>query len=93
MAPFTGTPTEAQQIALALTPKITAALSITGSSYIIFDARRSHHVTSYHRLMIGLSTFDLFMSLGLFTSTWFMPADTPNVKYAMGTTTTCEVSE
>jgi len=47
--------------------------------------------TIYHRLMIGLCTCDILMSIGLFTSTWPMPADTENVWGALGTVETCEV--
>jgi hypothetical protein len=96
MAPFTGIPSPQEQIALAIAPKVTAAISIVGSSYIVIDAsRRCLRATSrnqtYHRLMIGLSVCDLLMSAGLFTSTWPMPRDTPNVWGAAGTTRTCEV--
>jgi hypothetical protein len=44
---------------------------------------------TYHRLLIGLSVTDLIMSLGLFTSTWPMPVDTPHVYGAVGNTQTC----
>lgn len=95
MAPFTGVPTDQEQIALAIAPKITAAISILGSSYIIIDAalrlyRSSSKNHTYHRLVTGLSVCDLSMSIGLFTSTWPMPRDTPNVWEAVGTTRTCE---
>jgi len=46
---------------------------------------------TYHRLMVGLSVCDLLMSIGLFTSTWPMPADTMLVWGASGTTETCEL--
>ena len=93
MAPFNGVPTERQQKALALAPKFAAALSIFGSSYIIYDCiskRNKRITTSYHRLMVGLSVTDLLMSLGLFTTTWPMPRDTPNVFGAIGNTASCE---
>ena len=95
MAPFSGIPTEEQQVALAVAPKVSAAFSILGSSYIIVDAtnrlrRCSSKNHTYHRLLIGLSVCDLCMSLGLFTTTWFMPKGTPNVWGAVGTTQTCE---
>ena len=44
----------------------------------------------YQRLMIGLSCSDVLMSVGLFTSTWPMPKDTPYVWGAAGNTVTCE---
>jgi hypothetical protein len=94
MAPFTGIPSPQEQVALAIAPKVTSAISIVGSAYIIYDAaKRCLRATSrnhtYHRLMIGLSVCDLSMSMGLFTSTWPMPRNTPNVWGAAGTTQTC----
>lgn len=94
MAPFTGVPTYNQQVALAMAPKIPAALSILSSSYIVMDSlrrrRRHRDRSTYHHLLIGLSVNDVLMSAGLFTSTWFMPADTPNVFGAVGTIASCE---
>lgn len=95
MAPFTGVPTQQQQIVLAVMPKVSASLSILGSSYIVYDCifrgqRHKREQTSYHRLLVGLSICDLLMSIGLFTSTWPMPADTPNVWGAVGNVQTCE---
>lgn len=100
MAPFNGVPSQRQQVALALAPKFTASLSICGSSYIIYDCwirdilrndeGQKGKKTTYHRLLVGLSVCDLLMSIGLFTSTWPMPSDTPNVWGASGTVQSCE---
>lgn len=95
MAPFNGVPSHNEQVALALAPKFTAFLSILSSSYIIYDClvvnnRTRLGQTTYHRLMAGLSLCDLLMSSGLFTSTWPMPANTPNVWGAVGTVQSCE---
>jgi hypothetical protein len=94
MAPFNGVPTHSQQIVLALMPKLAATLSIAGSGYIFFDCLRRRRKTkdqnTYHRLMIGLSVCDVLMSAGLFTSTWPMPKETPNVWGAVGTVESCE---
>jgi hypothetical protein len=96
MAPFSGVPTHAQQVTLALAPKFAAALSITGSTYIVYDVlrirkRKKASFQTFQRLMIGLSVFDILMSAGLFTSTWLMPSDTEFVWGARGTTATCSV--
>jgi hypothetical protein len=75
-----------------IAPKISASLSIFGSSYILYDAlvRSSNNgLSTYHRLMIGLSISDLLMSIGLFTSTLPMPSDTPDVQFAVGNTQKC----
>ena len=109
MAPYTGEPSQTEQIVLALAPKVAAFFSVLGSSYIIYDVLRKkttrqegqslysrrprpqRSITTYHRLMVGLSVCDISMSCGLFTSTWFMPRNTPHVWGARGTTVTCEV--
>lgn len=93
MAPFNGLPSREQQVFLALTPKLTGCLSLVGSSYIIYDvllrfpASKRH---TYHRLLLGLSVFDILITTGLVTSTWGMPADTQNVAFAVGNAHTCE---
>jgi hypothetical protein len=82
MAPFNGLPTPSQQVALAIIPKVTSALSIFGSAYITFDVLRPKHrrnIQSYQRLLVGMSICDLSMSGGIFMSTWPMPRDVPNV--------------
>ena len=116
MAPFNGIPTHSQQVALALIPKFAAAVSIVGSSYIVFDVVRTwtkcrcckwkskkktagagsgsgsgprRRSDTYHRLLLGMSVCDLFMSGGIFLSTWPMPREVPNVWGNVGTVPTC----
>eukprot|EP00984_Skeletonema_dohrnii_P020654 scaffold10131_cov82-Skeletonema_dohrnii-CCMP3373.AAC.1 len=90
MAPFNGIPTYEQQVALAIVPKVTSALSIFGSGFITFDALRPHKVrSSYQRLLVGMSICDLSMSGGIFMSTWPMPRDVPNVFGNVGNVRTC----
>ncbi len=92
MAPFNGLPTPSQQVALAIIPKVTSALSIFGSAYITFDVLRPKHrrnIQSYQRLLVGMSICDLSMSGGIFMSTWPMPRDVPNVYGNVGTVQTC----
>lgn len=92
MAPFTGEPTESQQVALALVPKFTAGLSMVGSCIIIADVfrrRKQNKRATYHRLLFGMSICDFVMSFGIFLSTWTMPKGTPYVWGAQGNTQTC----
>jgi hypothetical protein len=53
------------------------------------QSTRTTNMLTYHRLLIGLSISDLIMSIGLFTSTWPMPLDTPHVYGAINNTQTC----
>ena len=91
-------PTHSQQVALALTPKITGFLSLLGSSYIIYDAFRKlqngkrKDMAIYHRILIGLSIFDLLASIAYFMSTWPMPSDTRYTVWATGTDATCSAA-
>lgn len=101
MAPFTGEPSQTEQIALAIVPKVAGGCSMLGSGYIVYDILRRRQSkggsyqqkkqTIYHHLMLGLSLCDIVMSFGLFTSTWPMPKDTPYVWGAMGNTASCAV--
>ena len=44
----------------------------------------------YHRLLLGLSTFDFLSSCACFFSTWPIPTDSAGpVEFAVGTTATC----
>lgn len=94
-----------QQIAVAILPKFTAALSIFGSSVVCIlgyrNLRRSNisntvsldasrnHKLTYHRLLIGLSVCDLSASAAWFFTTWPIPRGTPNVFGAVGNPYTC----
>ena len=76
---------------LAITPKPFAALSITGSVYII-----KHVITSptrrscvYHRLLLGLSIYDFMTSAAVFTGTWAIPEGTSGVYLASGNASKC----
>ena len=63
--------------AIIVLPKISAVLSISGSSYVIQDVLRNsekRNESTYHRLMLGLSCSYIIYSLfGWFFGTWLMP--------------------
>lgn len=68
---YGGASTIAKRKVLVWLPRVMAFLSLLGSSFIIFDAARTQEKreTTFHQLMIILSIFDIFGSLGyLFTS-------------------------
>mmetsp|Transcript_35184 Transcript_35184/g.59728 ORF Transcript_35184/g.59728 Transcript_35184/m.59728 type:complete len:389 (-) Transcript_35184:223-1389(-) len=88
--------TDAQWQSLAIVPHFTAALSMAGDAWILFDIlwRRKKTnklpLTSYHRIIMFMSIWDfIVISFGKFPASWAMPADTPNVYYASGNRQTC----
>lgn len=81
--------TEEQKIALALTPKFTAGLSVLCSSIIVWliltDPHRRNKV--YHRLLLGICLTDIFTSFWWVMSTWPIPEG--EALWSVGTTQTC----
>jgi len=51
--------------------------------------KRGRALTSYHRLMIGISVFDILFSAGLLFGPLPIPADNRGIPYARGTIATC----
>lgn len=89
----------AQKVSLAIMPKITSALSIIGSCLIIYHISRKRKTQRdaqrqvYHRILLALSTCDLFGSIGYFVSTWAIPKDDPQslVVFNVGNSLSCNV--
>lgn len=85
---------EGQQVALAITPILSAGLSASGSFsiiYIILSDSSRKLSKLYHRIMLGICLGDLIASCGFATSTFLMPADTPGVFYPQGNQATCSL--
>jgi hypothetical protein len=82
----------AQQWALALSPKISGALSCLFSALIIVTILHSgrHEQRTYHRLILGISVSDLSALFWLSLSTWPIPRKS-GVLWAAGNATTCSV--
>lgn len=82
-----------QQIALAVTPKISSLFSLFGSSWIIIEVAtsRTKREHPYHRLLLAMSCYDVAESIGNFFSTWAIPNSEGNDDqvWAVGTTQTC----
>ena len=76
-----------------ITFKITAALSILGSSYVVQDVLcdpKKRNESTYHRIMLGLSCSDiLFSFFGPFLGPWVMPRGIQ--LSAVGSNATCSV--
>ena len=83
--------TDSQLVAIAIVPKFTSFLSMMGSTYIIYKVLSSplRRSRPHHRLLAGMSIYDLIASTAYFLSTWPSPKGTPGVKFAMGNTATC----
>lgn len=83
---------QAQQIALAIAPKVGGAVSIFGSLWIFLEilGSREKQQQVYHRIMFMISTFDIMVSAGAFASTWPMTPATDPWK-GRGTETTCTI--
>lgn len=81
---------EAQHIATAIAPKITASLSIMGSIFIITDILKSKEKMgrTYSRILLVMSIYDFLTSIAQGLSTWPIPQGSGRV-YAAGTTFTC----
>ena len=81
--------TPAQDITLSLAPIFSGALSAWGSGQIIYMVLSSRKRTSYRRILLGLSIFDLISSVLLSFQSFLVPANTSPRIYAMGTEKTC----
>ena len=88
-----GTEASTAEKALSIVPHITGLLSFCASFWIIFDIitryRHQRTVTSYHRLLLGMSVYDAVCSFSLGMSTWPIPRGTEGIFAAVGTTQTC----
>mmetsp|Transcript_16926 Transcript_16926/g.25055 ORF Transcript_16926/g.25055 Transcript_16926/m.25055 type:complete len:471 (+) Transcript_16926:54-1466(+) len=73
---------------------ITAALSIFGSAWILFEIMfdRKKREMSYYRLLFGLSFFDLLSSFWYFIGGWAQPFDLKSKVDGFGTVATCNMS-
>jgi hypothetical protein len=81
----------AQQIALAIVPKVTASLSILAESWIVVEVSmcpyKRHQV--YHRLLLGFALTDLLQTIWFFASTWPIPRGTTFVYGNVGNQASC----
>jgi len=82
--------TDTQLIVLSFLYVFSSILSIVGSSTILYkvlgDFKNS---TSYDRVMVGLSTFDVIASLGWALTPFLLPKETSMRPWAIGNNATC----
>mmetsp|Transcript_36067 Transcript_36067/g.78963 ORF Transcript_36067/g.78963 Transcript_36067/m.78963 type:complete len:367 (-) Transcript_36067:72-1172(-) len=78
--------------AMAITPKVSSALSLPGSAYIIYqsivDFRRKKTGSAMQRALVGMSCVDFLSSIGWFLSTWAAPVSS-GAYLASGNEATC----
>ncbi len=63
-------------------PRLSASLSVTGSSLIIFLVLKSRTRLSsvYHRILLGMSVFDIIGSAFIVVSSLMLPKDLPDLE-------------
>lgn len=85
--------TQSQQVALAIVPKVSASLSILGSTWIIIEVltRKNKRQNVYNRLLCAMSFFDVTTAAGMFASTWPIPEDSEGIAFASGNQRSCEI--
>ncbi len=82
-----------QQVAVAIIPKVSAALSIFGSSWIMIEVltQKSKRGNVYNRLLCTMSVFDFTTAAWMFASSWPVPDGSEGVAFAIGNQVTCDV--
>jgi hypothetical protein len=82
--------------AFIVVPKISGALSILGSGYIVYEVlscKKRWKESPYHRILLGLSISDILTSFFVFfLGSWMIPAEGTEGPYessAKGTQVTC----
>jgi hypothetical protein len=83
----------AQEITLAIAPKVGGLLSVIGSSWILLEVSGSPKKRKgvYHRMMFMISFFDIIVSSAAFASTWSMTPEPAGEEpwRAIGNAVTC----
>ncbi|CAB9530251.1 expressed unknown protein [Seminavis robusta] len=80
---------EAQDKALSIVPLCSGIMSAWGSGSIIYMVCKAEKWNSYKRIMLGLSVFDCISSLAIGLQPFFLPADSSQRVWAVGTDATC----
>lgn len=85
--------TDNQVKILVYVTRVSAALSVMGSGFIVTSMlrhRKKKLRRTYHRLLLGMSIADLWASIWYFISGWALPADeAPSAYNAKGNRATC----
>jgi hypothetical protein len=85
---------ESELMASALVPKFAAALSLFGSSMILYelylDWRQGNaRDGATSRILVSMSVSDIIFSLGWFLTTWPAPSDLTYIVFNVGNRATC----
>lgn len=83
--------TQKQKVALAITPKITALISILALVYAVQLIIRTPHRMRIlcNRILLGMYMTDILRCLTYLVGTWMIPVGTDSVFMATGTISTC----
>jgi hypothetical protein len=81
--------TDTQQKVLNLLPFLSSSLSIGASSTILYLVCRSGFNSPYKRILFGLSTYDILLSVVLALQLFLLPAATGTRLWASGNNATC----
>ena len=73
--------TYSRRLILAVLPKLSSLLSLSGSLWIIIEVytHRKKRSNTYHRLLFCMSIFDILESIWNFAATWPIPKTDPTV--------------
>lgn len=74
------------ELVFAVVPRVAAACSLMGSSWIVLEVLRDAQKRKkvYHRIMLGMSSFDIIASMCYFLGRWPLPPDAPLLPGGVG---------
>ncbi|KAL9188985.1 hypothetical protein ACHAXT_011475 [Thalassiosira profunda] len=79
------------ELVFAVVPRVAAAFSLLGSSFIVAEVCRDRRKRSrvYHRIVAGMSLFDIVGSICYFLGRWPLPPDAEFLPGGVGNQQTC----
>jgi len=79
------------ELTYAVVPRVAAFFSFSGSAWIASEVLRDKKKREkvYHRVMLGMSVFDMAASICFFLGRWPLPPDAPLLPGGIGNQQTC----
>ena len=83
------------ELVFAVVPRVAAACSLFGSSFIVAEVLRDAQKRKkvYHRIMLGMSVFDIIGSICYFLGRWPLPPEAVFLPGGVGNQQTVCISE